>query len=594
MSFAYPWVLPARPRGAGARGVAPPPRRGRAPRRAGARSARRRCCAGARRSRRRGQARSDARCSGSPHSGSACWPWPVRSSASARARWCAPGGTCCCCSISPAPWAWAISAAEPGSRRRSSMPGRWYPHIRATASGSSCSAGARSSRCRSPRTEPRSGCSSTPPAPTTSAIPPPTSPPRSLTAVSAFEHEGEEGRRAVLIVSDGESGEGDLEAAIEALRERGAARLRDRRRHDWRGAGAGRQLRGAGAVPPGPPRSGDRVPAGGGRAAGESPPRPAARTRDGTGRRSCAALVAALGRVQPRALAAQEDERAGGSVPVAAGVDGGAAACGPSCHPERSEGSCRVRARSLAALGMTVLALGMTVLAWLLLPGTPRRAAVPRGPVPRGLRRLSAAVSSATAVLGSPSMPGPRSTAWSATTRRWPRSGRRRARPTSASGASTTSATRWCAPPRSARARPHPLLDAVVAYEEALRLAPADAGGALESRGRPPAAGGRPDRRRAPPAGGATPTTAGATTTCPATREIRTRPSGRWRAAGLAPPRANRPRSSAADEARRLLEAVERQQLTAHEGRRSQPRARRATATGEHSGTCAPERNALT
>jgi Ca-activated chloride channel family protein len=40
-----------------------------------------------------------------------------------------------------------------------------------------------------------------------------------LTAVSAFEHEGEEGRRAVLVVSDGESGEGNLEAAIEALRE---------------------------------------------------------------------------------------------------------------------------------------------------------------------------------------------------------------------------------------------------------------------------------------------------------------------------------------------------------------------------------------
>ena len=38
-----------------------------------------------------------------------------------------------------------------------------------------------------------------------------------LTAVSAFEHEGEVGRRAVLIVTDGESGEGDLDAAAEAL-----------------------------------------------------------------------------------------------------------------------------------------------------------------------------------------------------------------------------------------------------------------------------------------------------------------------------------------------------------------------------------------
>jgi Ca-activated chloride channel family protein len=39
-----------------------------------------------------------------------------------------------------------------------------------------------------------------------------------LTAVSAFEHEGETGRRAVLIVTDGESGEGDLDAAANALR----------------------------------------------------------------------------------------------------------------------------------------------------------------------------------------------------------------------------------------------------------------------------------------------------------------------------------------------------------------------------------------
>src|SRR5688500_178043 len=40
-----------------------------------------------------------------------------------------------------------------------------------------------------------------------------------LAAVAAFEHEGETGRRAVLIVSDGESGEGDIAAAAEALRD---------------------------------------------------------------------------------------------------------------------------------------------------------------------------------------------------------------------------------------------------------------------------------------------------------------------------------------------------------------------------------------
>ncbi len=40
-----------------------------------------------------------------------------------------------------------------------------------------------------------------------------------LGAVEAFEHEGETGRRAVLLVTDGESGEGDMDAAREALRE---------------------------------------------------------------------------------------------------------------------------------------------------------------------------------------------------------------------------------------------------------------------------------------------------------------------------------------------------------------------------------------
>ena len=40
-----------------------------------------------------------------------------------------------------------------------------------------------------------------------------------MAAVSAFEHEGVEGRRAVLVVTDGESGEGNIEATLETLRE---------------------------------------------------------------------------------------------------------------------------------------------------------------------------------------------------------------------------------------------------------------------------------------------------------------------------------------------------------------------------------------
>ena len=39
-----------------------------------------------------------------------------------------------------------------------------------------------------------------------------------ITAARTFEHEGDEGRRAVLVLSDGESGEGDMEEATAELR----------------------------------------------------------------------------------------------------------------------------------------------------------------------------------------------------------------------------------------------------------------------------------------------------------------------------------------------------------------------------------------
>jgi len=42
-----------------------------------------------------------------------------------------------------------------------------------------------------------------------------------ITAVRTFEHEGDEGRRAVLVLSDGESGEGDMDDAAGELRRQG-------------------------------------------------------------------------------------------------------------------------------------------------------------------------------------------------------------------------------------------------------------------------------------------------------------------------------------------------------------------------------------
>ena len=153
-----------------------------------------------------------------------------------------------------------------------------------------------------------------------------------LTAVSAFEHEGEEGRRAVLIASDGESGEGDLKAAIEALRDEDLPVF---------------------AIGVGTTRGGP-VPA-------DSSEAPEPYHRDHLGRVIVSRLeedelktVAAAtggayargdraggaagagGGARPGAAAGprcEEDEGAGGSVPVAAGIDGRAAGVGRAVIP---------------------------------------------------------------------------------------------------------------------------------------------------------------------------------------------------------------------------------------------------------------------
>ena len=65
---------------------------------------------------------------------------------------------------------------------------------------------------------PRSSCSSTPPARTTLAIPATDLGTALATAGKVFEHEGERRPSGVLVVSDGETGEGDLEAATAGLR----------------------------------------------------------------------------------------------------------------------------------------------------------------------------------------------------------------------------------------------------------------------------------------------------------------------------------------------------------------------------------------
>jgi Ca-activated chloride channel family protein len=386
-----------------------------------------------------------------------------------------------------------------------------------------------------------------------------------LTAVSAFEHEGEEGRRAVLIVSDGESGEGNLEPAIEALREEELPVF----------------AVGIGTTTGGP------VPA-------DTSESPEPYHRDHLGRvivsrleegelRTVAAatggayarwnrpdeiqaLVTALGRVQPRTLAAR-------------------------------------KTRELADRYQWPLALGVVLLLWAELPRSLSSRAK-RGISPAPTRSLaSLGMTAFTALLGScsPAHRGERLYHQA----RYPeaydvfRRGLERdssARLAFDAGAAlyrlerydeAVSAFRQAARTpelrqqslynlgnalvRAAEERPgepEPLLDAVAAYEEALRLSPADAEArwnlevALRRLGDDRTSGGSSGRGRNADYGRGD-------NNVPGYEGNPDAAVGAMAGGGYGSAEGESAEELTADEARRLLEAVERQQLTAHEGRRS-------------------------
>jgi tetratricopeptide (TPR) repeat protein len=124
---------------------------------------------------------------------------------------------------------------------------------------------------------------------------------------------------------------------------------------------------------------------------------------------------------------------------------------------------------------------------------------------------------------------------------------------------------------RAAEERPGeaaPLLDAVGAYEEALRLAPADAGArwnlevALRRLGDDRTGGGSPGRGRNADYGRGD-------NNVPGYEGNPDAAVGAMAGGGYGSAEGESAEELTVDEARRLLEAVERQQLTAHEGRRS-------------------------
>ena len=388
-----------------------------------------------------------------------------------------------------------------------------------------------------------------------------------LTAVSAFEHEGREGRRAVLVVSDGESGEGNMESAIEGLREAELPVF---------AVGVG-TIRGA------------PVPA-------DSSEAPEPYHRDHLGRvvqsrleedelRTVAgatggayarwdrpeemrALVAALGRVQPRTLAARKTRELADRYqwPLALAVTLLVwAELLPLTSSRAQRETLPASARSLAPLGMRNV-----VLLALLLSCTPahrgerlyHQAKYPEAYAVfrRGLVRDSSARLAFDA--GAALYRLERYDEAVAAFRQAARTPELRQKSLYNLGNALVRAA------EERPGEPAPLLDAIAAYEEALRLVPSDAETrwnlevALRRLGDDRAGGGSSGRGRNADYGRGD-------NSVPGYEGNPDAAVGAMAGGGYGSAEGESAEELTADEARRLLEAVERQQLTAHEGRRS-------------------------
>jgi Ca-activated chloride channel family protein len=380
-----------------------------------------------------------------------------------------------------------------------------------------------------------------------------------LTALSAFEHEGEEGRRAVLIASDGESGEGDLKAAIEALRD-----------EDLPVFAIGVGTTGGGPVPADSSEAPEpyhrdhlgrvivsrleedelktvAAATGGAYARGDRP-------------EELRALVAALARVQPRVLAARKTRELADRYqwPLALMV---VLLVWAELSSRAQRGILPAQTRSLAALGMT----GLFLLSCSPVHRGERLYHEARYPEAydvfhRGLERDSSARLAFDA--GAALYRLERYDEAVAAFRRAARTPELRQPSLYNLGNALV---------RAAEERPGeaaPLLDAVGAYEEALRLAPADAGArwnlevALRRLGDDRTGGGSPGRGRNADYGRGD-------NNVPGYEGNPDAAVGAMAGGGYGSAEGESAEELTVDEARRLLEAVERQQLTAHEGRRS-------------------------
>jgi Ca-activated chloride channel family protein len=373
-------------------------------------------------------------------------------------------------------------------------------------------------------------------------------------AVSAFEHEGEEGRRAVLVVTDGESGEGDLTPAIEKLRGEQIPVF---------AVGVG-TLRG-GPVPADSseapePYHRDHI----GRVIvsrlEEADLRTVAAATGGTYARwdrptELQALVAGLGRVQPRAIAARKTLELADRYQWPLALMVGLLVWGEMVGGAR-------RKRPVGALG-AALTLGLLSCS----PAHRGERLYHQAKYPeaydvfrRGLERDSSARLAFDA--GAALYRLERYDEAVAAFRRSARTPELRQRSLYNLGNALVRAA------EERPGEPAPLLDAVAAYEEALRLAPGDAEArwnlevALRRLGDDRTSGGSSGRGRNADYGRGD-------NNVPGYEGNPDAAVGAMAGGGYGSAEGESAEELTADEARRLLEAVERQQLTAHEGRRS-------------------------
>jgi Ca-activated chloride channel family protein len=394
------------------------------------------------------------------------------------------------------------------------------------------------------------------------------------TAARTFEHEGELGRQAVLVASDGESGEGDLDAALDELR---LARLPVFA--IGVGTAAGGPLPADSADAPDPYHRDHIGRVVISRLAEEDLRRTAEATAGKYARwdrtEDLGALRSAIATLPVRTLAQRNRQERADRYQWALApavillivemLLGSRARAGVTPREPSDRGILPAWARSLAALGMTVLFLGACTAAW-------------RGERHYARAEYAEAYEAFSSALATDSTPELRFRAGAALYRLKRYEGSAAAFRSVAMGAKTPAERQRAlfnlgnAMVRTAEEKPgesEPLLDAVAAYEEALKLDPADADAkwnleiALRRLGDDRTRGGTSGRGRNADYGRGD-------MNVPGYEGNEEAAVGAMAGGGFGSAEGESVEELSEEEAKQLLDAVQREQLSTHEGRPSE------------------------